>query len=489
MYRFLAVLHTLGFTMALFSTTMFFPMGASIIMGDGQVHIFVQSFMLSLGLGVLCWLGTMPFRGELRPRDGFLLVSMVWTMLPLMGSIPLMLYFSDIGQPISFTHAYYEAMSGLTATGGTVLTGLDGLAPSINIWRGTMVWVGGMGILVLAVAILPLLGVGGHQVFRAETPGPMKDEKLTPRIASTAKALYAIYFGLSILCFLAYRVAGMSWFDAWVHMSTTMGLGGFSSHDDSFAHFDSVAIECVAMVFMLIAGINFATHFTALRSRSGKPYLRCPETLPYLGLVLTVGLLIAIYLWVQGVYDSPLEALRYSMFNTISVATTTGYANTDYALWPVLAPMLMLGIAAISTSSGSTGGGIKMMRALMLFKQARQELVGILHPHAVTPVLIAGRSVSSKVLASVLAFMLLYGLSMALLVALMLLSGLDPMTAISAVWASVNNIGPGLGGVGPAGNYQALSHFQIWLCTFAMMIGRLELFTVLVLFTPGFWRK
>ena len=489
MYRFLAVLHTLGFTMALFSTTMFFPMGASIIMGDGQVHIFVQSFMLALGLGVLCWLGTMPFRGELRPRDGFLLVSMVWTMLPLMGSIPLMLYFSDIGQPISFTHAYYEAMSGLTATGGTVLTGLGGLAPSINIWRGTMVWVGGMGILVLAVAILPLLGVGGHQVFRAETPGPMKDEKLTPRIASTAKALYAIYFGLSILCFLAYRVAGMSWFDAWVHMSTTMGLGGFSSHDDSFAYFDSVAIECVAMVFMLIAGINFATHFTALRSRSPKPYLRCPETLPYLGLVLTVGLLIAIYLWVQGVYDSPLEALRYSMFNTISVATTTGYANTDYALWPVLAPMLMLGIAAISTSSGSTGGGIKMMRALMLFKQARQELVGILHPHAVTPVLIAGRSVSSKVLASVLAFMLLYGLSIALLVALMLLSGLDPMTAISAVWASVNNIGPGLGGVGPAGNYQALSHFQIWLCTFAMMIGRLELFTVLVLFTPGFWRK
>lgn len=489
MYRFLAVLHTLGFTMALFSTTMFFPMGASIIMGDGQVHIFVQSFLLALGLGVLCWLGTMPFRGELRPRDGFLLVSMVWTMLPLMGSIPLMLYFSDIGQPISFTHAYYEAMSGLTATGGTVLTGLGGLAPSINIWRGTMVWVGGMGILVLAVAILPLLGVGGHQVFRAETPGPMKDEKLTPRIASTAKALYAIYFGLSILCFLAYRVAGMSWFDAWIHMSTTMGLGGFSSHDDSFAYFDSVAIECVAMVFMLIAGINFATHFTALRSRSPKPYLRCPETLPYLGLVLTVGLLIAIYLWVQGVYDSPLEALRYSMFNTISVATTTGYANTDYALWPVLAPMLMLGIAAISTSSGSTGGGIKMMRALMLFKQARQELVGILHPHAVTPVLIAGRSVSSKVLASVLAFMLLYGLSIALLVALMLLSGLDPMTAISAVWASVNNIGPGLGGVGPAGNYQALSHFQIWLCTFAMMIGRLELFTVLVLFTPGFWRK
>jgi len=299
----------------------------------------------------------------------------------------------------------------------------------------------------------------------------------------------SIYFGLSILCFLAYRLAGMSWFDAWVHMSTTMGLGGFSSHDDSFAYFDSVAIECVAMVFMLIAGINFATHFTALRNRSPKPYLRCPETLPYLGLVLTVGLLIAIYLWVQGDYESPLEALRYSMFNTISVATTTGYANTDYALWPVLAPMLMLGIAAISTSSGSTGGGIKMMRALMLFKQARQELVGILHPHAVTPVLISGRTVSSKVLASVLAFMLLYGLSIALLVALMLLSGLEPMTAISAVWASVNNIGPGLGGVGPSGNYQALNHFQIWLCTFAMMIGRLELFTVLVLFTPGFWRK
>jgi len=227
--------------------------------------------LIALTLGGAMWAGTRRYRAELRPRDGFLLVTLVWSFLPLLGTIPLLLYFQDIGQPLKFSDAYFESMSGLTATGATLLSGLDQLAPTINLWRVTMHWVGGMGIIVLAVAILPLLGVGGHQLFRAETPGPMKEEKLTPRIASTAKALYAIYFGLSIACFLAYKAAGMTWFDAWCHMASTVALGGFSTHDASFAYFDSPLIEGVAVVFMLLSGINYATHFNAFRLAASKP--------------------------------------------------------------------------------------------------------------------------------------------------------------------------------------------------------------------------
>lgn len=489
MKRLLAVVHVLGFTMALFATTMAVPMAWSIILDDGQLLLFIEAFALALVLGGVLWLGTLRFRAELRPKDGFLLVTLVWIFLPLLGTIPLLLYFHDIGQPISFTKAYFESMSGLTATGATLLSGLDNLAPTINLWRVTMHWVGGMGIIVLAVAILPLLGVGGHQLFRAETPGPMKEEKLTPRIASTAKALYAIYFGLSIACFLAYRAGGMSWFDAWCHMASTVALGGFSTHDSSFAYFDSPLLEAICIVFMLLSGINYATHFNAFRVGSLKAYQRCPEAIPFVTIVLGMGALIGLYLWLTDVYQDPLVALRYSMFNTVSVATTAGFATTDYDLWPLIVPLTMLLLGMFSTSSGSTGGGIKMIRAMMLMKQTRQEMVGILHPHAVTPVLLKGRLIPSRVLASVLAFMLLYGFSIAILTGLMLLTGADTTVAFTSVIACVNNIGPGLGEVGPAGNYQNLTTAQAWLLAFAMMIGRLELFTVLVLFSAGFWRK
>lgn len=489
MKRFLAVVHVLGFTMALFATTMFVPMVWSVLLDDGQLMLFIQSFAIALLVGVVLWLCTLSYRAELRPRDGFLLVSMVWSFLPLLGTIPLLIYFNSNGMPLSFTDAYFESMSGLTATGGTLLSGVDQMAPSVNLWRFTMHWVGGMGIIVLAVAILPLLGVGGHQVFRAETPGPMKEEKLTPRIASTAKALYAIYFGLSIACFLAYRAAGMTWFDAWCQMASTVSLGGFATHDSSFAYFDSPLIEAICIVFMLLSGINFATHFKAFQHGGIRAYRRCPEAIPFVGTVLSVGVLIGIYLWIMDVYPDILTALRYAVFNTVSIATTAGFSNTDYELWPLIAPLLMILLGMFSTSSGSTGGGIKMIRVLMLIKQTRQEMIGILHPHAVTPVLLKGRLIPGKVLTSVLAFMLLYGLSIAVLVALMLLSGAEPKTAFSAIIACLNNIGPGLGDVGPSSNYLSLNDFQIWLCSFAMMIGRLELFTVLVLFTAGFWRK
>jgi len=479
----------LGFTMMLFSSTLVFPLAVSAWTGDGALEAFVKGFLVVAGSGMVLWLTTRRYRSELRPRDGFLLVSLAWTLLPLLAAIPLLLYFHHAGRPLSFTDAYFEAVSGLTTTGATVLSGLDSLPPSVNLWRATLIWIGGMGILVLAVAILPLLGVGGYQAFRAETPGPMKDEKLTPRIASTAKALYGVYFGLSILCLVAYRAAGLPWFEAWCHMATTMGLGGFSTRDAGFQSFDSVAVEGVAMVFMLIAGINFATHFNALSQRSLRAYLRCPQTLPYLAVVLGSGLLVAAYLYWERVYTEPLAALRYAMFNTISVATTTGYANTDYALWPVAAPVLMLLLSAFATSAGSTGSGIKMIRVVLLCKQARQEIIGILHPHAVAPVRIGGRLVENRVLASVLAFMLVYGGSLVVLTLTLMVSGLEPVTAASAVFATLNNTGPGLGPLGPMGNFSGLGDFQTWVCIFAMLIGRLELFTFLVLFTPAFWRR
>jgi trk system potassium uptake protein TrkH len=487
--RLAGILNLLGLTMALFAATMALPLGLAIYTGDAALAAFVDAMLLSVAAGGLLWLVTRRHRAELRPRDGFLLVSMVWTVLPLLAAIPLYIYFDRAGMPLSFTDGYFEAMSGLTTTGATVLTGLDKLPPSINLWRATLVWLGGMGILVLAVAILPLLGVGGHQVFRAEMPGPIKDEKLTPRIASTAKALYAIYFGLSLLCLLAYRLAGLPWFDAWCHMATTMGLGGFSTWDDGFAHFDSVAVEIVAIVFMLIAGINFATHFSAVQTRSLAPYRSCSQTIPYLALTVGAALVVSVFLYADGVYGTVAEALRYGIFNTVSVVTTTGYANADYTQWPIFAPLVMLLLSGVATSAGSTGGGIKMIRAILLLKQARTELVVMLHPQAVSPVRLQGRVVDGRVMASVLAFMLMYGMSIAVLTILMLVSGLDPVTAFSAVVASVNNTGPGLGAIGPMGSFAVLTDFQTWLCTFGMLIGRLELFTVLILFTPAFWSK
>jgi trk system potassium uptake protein TrkH len=489
MNRLPAVLNLLGLIMALFSLTMIFPLGLAIYTGDAALDAFVDATLLSMGAGGLLWVATRWGRSELRARDGFLLVSMVWTVLPLLAAIPLFIYFHRAGTPLSFTDGYFEAMSGLTTTGATVLSGLDKLPPSINLWRATLVWLGGMGILVLAVAVLPLLGVGGHQVFRAETPGPIKDEKLTPRIASTAKALYAVYFGLSLLCLLAYRLAGLPWFEAWCHMATTMGLGGFSTWDDGFAHFDSLPVEIVAIVFMLIAGINFATHFSAWHTRSAQPYLLCPQTIPYLAVTLGAALAISVFLYADGIYGTLGQALRYGIFNTVSVITTTGYANVDYTKWPLFASLLMLLLSGVATSAGSTGGGIKMIRAILLAKQARTELVLMLHPHAICPVRLRGRVVDNRIMASVLAFMLMYGMSIAVLTILMLISGLDPVVAFSAVVASVNNTGPGLGPIGPMGSFGILTDFQIWLCTFGMLIGRLELFTVILLFTPAFWRK
>ncbi len=488
MKRLLSMLNVIGFALMLFALTFFVPMAVAAWLDDGTLPAFLEGFLIALVMGAIPYFFTRSHQRELQARDGFLLVVLVWTVLPLVATLPLLLYFESQGTPLSFSLAYFETMSGLTTTGATVLSGLDSLPPAINVWRSTLMWLGGMGILVLAVAILPLLGVGGSQVIRAETPGPMKDEKLTPRIASTAKGLYLVYLGISAVCWTAYWLAGMSAVDAYIHMASTVSLGGFSSYDASFAAFNSPVIEAVAMVFMVVCGLSFATHFNAWRGKSMMTYWRCPEAKYVVALLLGAGLLISAYLFFSGAYANPLSALRYGMFNTISVATTTGYANTDYAAWPVFAPLFMLLLSCFTASSGSTGSGIKFLRLRLLIQQTRLELRRVLHPRIVAPIQLSHRVVDSRVLLALLAFLVLYAGTIFAISLLLLLTGLDPATALSAALASVNNLGPGLGGVGPASNFSVLEPAQVWLCTVGMLLGRLELVTVLVLLTPGFWR-
>ena len=481
----LPVLNVLGYVVLMFSATLLVPLAFAVASADGAQRGFDIALLVTAGSGLALTLATRRSRRELQPRDGFLLVTLVWTVLPAFATVPLLLQMPGL----SFTDAYFEAMSGLTATGGTVLSGLDQLPLSVNVWRHLMVWIGGMGILVLVVAILPLLGVGGAQAFKAETTGPLKETKLTPRIADTAKALYVIYFVLSFACFLAYRWGGMSWTDAFMHMCSTLGLGGFSSHDASFAHWNSPLLESIAVVFMTLAGFSFLLHFTVWRRKSLLPYWKSAEARAFMFTLVAAVLVVAAFLLIQGVYADWESALRYALFNVVSVATTTGYSNTDYNLWPLFAPILMLFISGFATCAGSTGGGIKMMRALILLKQARREMIRILHPRLINPVCIDDKVVENNVIFAVLAFMLIYGASIIWLTFLLLLSGLDVTTAFTAVVACVNNTGPGLGRVGPASNFGVLNEFQTWVCTFAMLIGRLELLSVLVLLTPGFWRK
>jgi trk system potassium uptake protein TrkH len=352
-----------------------------------------------------------------------------------------------------------------------------------------MMLVGGLGIIVLAVAILPMLGVGGAQLFKAESAGPMKDQKLTPRIADTARAIWVTYGLLALACTLAYRWAGMSWLDAFMHMCSTVSLGGFSPYDASFGHFNSPIIEAVAIVFMMLSGINLVLYFAAWRRRSWGLLLGNVEVRAFYLVILGTVALISLYLTASGTYPSFLDALRHTAFHVVSVATTTGYATNDYAQWPMFAPLLMILLGCFATCAGSTGGGIKMVRLLLLLKQSKRELVRIVHPNVVNPVTIAGSLVSERVMQSVIAFMMMYGATLVSLTMVLLFSGLDVVTAFTAVLACVNNIGPGLGEVGPAVNYQSLTDFQTWVCSAAMLLGRLELLSVLVLLTPQFWRR
>ncbi len=485
MSQLLAVTHIFSKVLMLFAFAFLFPLGISIVMNDGAYRVYDEAFLATFFSGLILWLISRRGKRELLTRDGFLLVVMIWTVLPVFSTIPLLAYLPDL----SFTDAYFEAVSGLTATGATVLSGLDNLPPSINIWRTLMHWIGGMGVIVLVVAVLPMLGVGGRQLFKAETPTPMKDSKLTPRMAETAKGLWQVYVMITVVCMLSLWAGGMSGIDAMVHGFSVMALGGMSSHDASMAFFDSPLLESIVMLFALIAGISFSTHFMAFRTRNLFTY-RYDAEIRWYFTVLGVSILgLTFFLLYKGFYLDLPEALRHAAFNTVSVATTLGFSTTDYNVWPYFAPLWMLFLSSFVASSGSTGGGIKMLRAILLYKQVYREMVKLVHPRAEIHTKVGQQAVPNKIIYAVLAFLFIYVASIVVLSFVLSASGLDVFTAFTAVVAMVNNTGPGLGQVGPASTYAILNDFQTWVCSFAMLLGRLEFFTLLVVLTPVFWRK
>ncbi|MCQ8102909.1 TrkH family potassium uptake protein [Methylomonas sp. SURF-2] len=485
MQRFCTLSFVLGLILMIFGLTYALPIAASIYFEDGMTEHFLRGMSLNIGVGGLLASLTMQFRGELKTRDGYLLVAFFWLLMASAASLPLIW-----GIPgLTFTDAFFESMSGFTTTGATVLTGLDTLAPSLNLWRHELNWIGGLGIIVLAVAILPLLGVGGMQLYKAEIPGPVKDSKLTPRITETARLLWMVYVAYTLLCIVSLKLAGMSWFDAICHAFSTLSLGGFSTHDASIGYFDSPAIELVITVFMLVGATNFATHYTALHNKRIGSYARDPEFMPMLGLLSFSILLCAFYIWHAALYPDFLTGLRYISFNLISIATDAGFANTDFDQWPPFIPWWMLYLSCITICTGSTGGGIKMFRALLLWKQAGREMFSILHPRAVNPIRIGNTPIANKVIFAVLAFIFLYFISVVSMTFALIFTGLDPISALSGIIACINNAGPGLNQLGPATNYANLNDFQTWICAITMLLGRLEVFTLVVLFTPTFWRK
>lgn len=486
MGRTLTVLHALGLLLVVFSIAYAIPVVTSLIYGDITMFMdFLLAMLWTAASGVLLWMLTRRYKGELSIRHGYLLVVTMWTTMPAFAAIPLLLMIPGL----SLTDAYFETMSAMTTTGATVLTGLDDLPPAINVWRHELQWIGGLGVIVLAVAVLPLLGIGGRQLFKAETPGPMKESALTPRIADTARNLWIIYVAITLVCIASLKWAGMDWLDAVCHGFSAMGLGGFSTHDASVGYFDSPLIEFVLIAFMLFAVVNFATHFLVWRGKSLGVYLRDAEAVAAVGLILLSCVGIAFFLWWNNVYPDFLTALRHASFNLVSIATDSGYASVDFAQWPIFAPMWMFFLACICASSGSTGGGIKMMRTLVLFKQGGREFLRLLHPAVIDPMKIGGHVVPNNIVFAVLGFIFLYFMTIATLTFVLLISGMDFLTGFTAALSMVNNIGPGLGAVGPSGNFAGLTDFQIWVCTFGMLVGRLEIFTVLILFTPRFWQR
>ncbi|MGC9387004.1 MAG: TrkH family potassium uptake protein [Hydrogenovibrio sp.] len=478
------ILKVLGILLMVFSVTLIPPFFISILYMDNGTDDFGFSALGLFLLGLSFWLPNRHESRDLKIRDGFLIVVMFWTVLGFAAAVP-MYFATNIN--LSLTDAIFEAFSGLTTTGATVISGLDHLPPSILWYRQQLQWLGGMGIIVLAVAILPMLGIGGMQLYRAETPGPVKDNKLAPRISETAKALWYIYLGITTACAVSFWMAGMNWFDAITHSFSTVAIGGFSTHDASIGYFNSVEIEVITMIFMYIAGINFALHFTAFRHMSVQRYLSDPEYKVYTLILLGGIAIVTSYLYGTQTYGTWQEALRYGSFQVMSIGTTAGFASADFSSWPAFLPIFLILMSYIGASAYSTGGGMKVIRVMLLFKQGLREVHKLLHPNALMPVKLSGKPVSEKIMAAVWGFFSLYVFIVLVSTLLLMAMGLEPLTAFSAVTATITNLGPGLGGV--ASNFSNLSDPVKWFLTFLMVLGRLELFTILVLFTAAFWRK
>ncbi len=474
----------LGLLLMVFSFTMLPPAAVGWFYGDIGVRPFLDGFLVTLGTGLVLWWPARRVRRDLRLRDGFIVAVSFWVVLGLFGAIPLAF---AVHPHLSITDAVFESISGLTTTGATVIVGLDALPKSILFYRQELEWLGGMGIIVLAVAVLPMLGVGGMQLYRAETPGPIKDAKLTPRIAETAKALWYIYLGLTIACGLAYWLAGMDVFDAIAYSFSTVSIGGFAPHDASMGYFNQPLIEAVAIVFMLLSGANFGLHFFAIRRRSLRPYLDDSEFRTYFTVLAVLAVITVGYLYLTQHFGHFGDDLRHGLFQAVSIGTTTGFTTSAYHQWPGFLPALLIFASFIGGCAGSTGGGIKVVRFLLLLKQGGRELMRLVHPNAQFAVKIGRRPVDDRVIDAVWGFFAAYVATFSIIMLALMATGLDQVTAFSAVAACMNNLGPGLGSVGD--NFANLNPLAKWLLCLAMLFGRLEVFTPLVLFTPGFWRR
>ena len=468
----------------LFSITLLPPIIIDLLYQEGAQDGFQFSFLALLALGFVLWLPVRKVKKDLRLRDGFVVVVTFWFVLGVSGSLPFIMY-EQLN--ISVADALFESISGLTTTGATVLTNLDSMPHAILFYRQELQWLGGMGIIVLAVAVLPMLGIGGMQLYRAETPGPVKNNKLTPRITETAKALWYIYLSLTIACALAYWFAGMNLFDAISHSFSTVAIGGFSTHDASIGYFNNHWIEAVAMVFMLLGGVNFALHFVAFRRWNLKIYTADSEFKAYISVLTIVAIICVSYLYFSGAVNDMSAALQQGVFHAISIGTTTGFATSEFYLWPSFLPVLLLFTSFIGGCAGSTGGGMKVIRVLLLFKQGMREMMRLVHPSAQVVVKLGKTPVSDSIMDAVWGFFAAYVLVFVVIMLLLMASGLDQISSFSAVAATMNNLGPGLGEVGA--NYAGLSDFAKWVLCVSMLMGRLEIFTLLVLFTPAFWRK
>ena len=476
--------HLVAKTGFLFSLLLLIPTIVSLMYMDHVFPAFAFTAGISIGVCAITWLLTMRYNRELRPRDGYTLVFMLWIGFALIASLPFYIYLPGL----SFTNAYFEAISGLTTTGATILTSLDTLAPSLNFWRHMLNWLGGMGIIVLAVAILPMLGAGGTQLFKAEIPGVNKDNKMAPRISETAKKLWGVYLLFTLITVLALKLAGMNWFDAICHAMSAFSLGGFSTHDNSIAYFNSVPIEIILSIATLLGAINFTNHYNALRQKSWRFYWQDEEVKVLISVLFFSFIAISLYLWWQSYY-SFIDAFRYTGFNLISIGLANGYANTDFGKWPLIASLWMFFLANILSNGGSAGGGIKTIRAIVLFKFSLREMIMMLHPNAISVVKINGINIPDRRALTVMAFVFVYFTTIILFCFALMISGLDFLSALTAAISSITNTGPGLGAVGPSNNFAMLTDIQKWLCIMLMLLGRLEIFTVFILFTPAYWKK
>jgi trk system potassium uptake protein TrkH len=474
----------LGLLLIAFSLTLSPPMAVSLWYQDGILEAFIIPFTIMFGLGFILWFPARQARKELHLHDGFIITAAFWIVLSTISAFPFLFLFVP---NLSLAQAVFEAISGFTTTGATVISGLDHLPPSILYYRQQLHCLGGIGIIVLAVAVLPMLGIGGMQLYRAETPGPMRDEKLTPRLEHTAKALLYIYLALTITCTLAYWLAGMTLFDAIAHSYSTISTGGFSTHDASLSYFNSPVIEFITMIFMMLGSLNFTVYFIVWRKKDIRHCWYDVQTRVFVYIVMVlIAITVTVLLW-QGVYSQLWTALRYASFEVISIISTTGYGIADFSSWPLFLPVLILGSGFIGGCVGSTAGGIRVIRIILLYKQAIREIHRLIHPNAVIAVKISDKKVSDNVAEAVLGFTLLYMASYVFLSILLMATGVDIVTAFSAVATTLNMVGPGLGQV--AVTCETISDAGLWILSFAMLLGRLEIFTLLVLITPAFWKR